>query len=226
MSHTSGIGNGEGFNEIQNKVRSLEDIKPLLLSIDTTFEPGSRWRYSNNGMILLGLIIENVTGENYYDHIDKHVYLKADMQNTGSFDLDVPVKNTARNYWFSVETGQITENIMFQSVKGGPAGGGYSTVTDLHKFAIALQNGTLISKSLAKQALSKKPELNANNWGYGFSIRGDEQNTIIGHNGQHLGMTARLNMYQHNGYILVVLGNYESSAWPIIAKVNQLMQRL
>ena len=39
-------------------------------------------------------------------------------------------------------------------------------------------------------------------------------------------MTARLNMYQEKGYILVVLGNYESSAWPVIAKVNQLMKRL
>ncbi|TMN93720.1 oxidoreductase [Pseudoalteromonas phenolica] len=226
LSHTSGIGNGEGFNAIQNKVRSLKDITPLLASIDTTFEPGSRWRYSNNGMMLLGKIIENVSGESYFDFINKHVYAKADMRNSGSFDLDVPVKNTARNYWFSVETGQITENLMFQSVKGGPAGGGYSTVSDLHKFAIAMQNGKLISKSLAQQALSAKPELNANNWGYGFSIRGDEENTIIGHNGQHLGMTARLNMYQEKGYILVVLGNYESSAWPVIAKVNQLMKRL
>ena len=73
---------------------------------------------------MLGKIIENVTGESYFDYINKHVYAKADMRNSGSFDLDVPVKNTARNYWFSVETGQITENLMFQSVKGGPAGGG------------------------------------------------------------------------------------------------------
>ena len=115
---------------------------------------------------------------------------------------------------------------MFQSVKGSPAGGGYSTVGDLHKFALALTNGTLISTELSQIATSAKPNLNAPNWGFGFSVRDNDGRTVVGHNGAHLGMTARLNMYQDKGYILVVLGNYQSSAWPIVAKVDQLMKRL
>ena len=226
LSHTSGIGNISGYSEIQNKIRSLKDIEHLYNSIDSTFEPGSQWRYSNEGMMLLGQVIESVTGESYFDYINQNVYQKANMKQSGSFDLDVPVKNTARNYWFSVETGQITENLMFQSVKGGPAGGGYSTVGDLHKFALALQNGALISRELTQVALTEKPELNAPNWGFGFSIRNSDGNTVIGHNGAHLGMTARLNMYQEEGYILVVLGNFQSSAWPVVAKIDQLIKRL
>uniref|UniRef100_UPI003D0DA197 serine hydrolase domain-containing protein n=1 Tax=Pseudoalteromonas sp. TaxID=53249 RepID=UPI003D0DA197 len=226
LSHTSGIGNISGYDEIQNKVRSLKDIQHLYTSIDATFEPGTEWRYSNTGMVLLGQVIENVTGENYYDYINENVYKKANMQQSGSYDLDVPVKNTARNYWFSVETGQVTENLMFQSVKGGPAGGGYSTVGDLHKFAMAMQNAQLVSRELSNKALSAKPELNAPNWGYGFSVRSSAGNTTVGHNGSHLGMTARLNMYQEKGYILVVLGNFQSSAWPVVAKVDQLIKRL
>ncbi|ALQ07368.1 serine hydrolase domain-containing protein [Pseudoalteromonas fuliginea] len=226
LSHTSGIGNIAGFDEIQHKVRSLEDIQHLYSSIETTFKPGSQWRYSNTGMLLLGQVIESVTKESYFKYIDKNIYQKANMQHSGSFDLDVPIKNTARNYWFSVETGEITENLMFQSVKGGPAGGGYSTVGDLYKFALAMQNGTLISRKLSQEALTSKPELGAENWGYGFSVRGADNNKIVGHNGAHLGMTARLNMYQDKGYILVVLGNFQSSAWPIVAKVDQLIERL
>lgn len=226
LSHTSGIGNISGYDEIQNKVRSLKDIQHLYSSIDATFEPGTEWHYSNTGMVLLGQVIENVTGENYYDYINENVYKKANMQQSGSYDLDVPVKNTARNYWFSVETGQVTENLMFQSVKGGPAGGGYSTVGDLHKFAMAMQNAQLVSRELSNKALSAKPELNAPNWGYGFSVRSSAGNTTVGHNGSHLGMTARLNMYQEKGYILVVLGNFQSSAWPVVAKVDQLIKRL
>ena len=226
LSHTSGIGNVSGYSEIQNKVRSLKDIQHLYRSIDSTFEPGSQWRYSNTGMMLLGQVVESVTGESYFDYINKNIYQKANMQQSGSFDLDVPVKNTARNYWFSVETGQITENLMFQSVKGGPAGGGYSTVGDLHKFALAMQNGELLSRELSQVALTAKPELNAPNWGFGFSVRSFDGNTVVGHNGAHLGMTARLNMYQDKGYILVVLGNFQSSAWPVVAKVEQLMKRL
>jgi hypothetical protein len=70
LSHTSGIGNISGYDEIQNKVRSLKDIQHLYSSIDATFEPGTEWRYSNTGMVLLGQVIENVTGENYYDYIN------------------------------------------------------------------------------------------------------------------------------------------------------------
>lgn len=226
LSHTSGLGGITGFEASQSKIRSLKDTIPLFKSIDTTFEPGTQWRYSNTAMMLLGQIIENVSGEDYYDFIDKHIYKKAGMKHSGSFDLDVPIKNSARSYWFSVETGEITENLMFQSVKGGPAGGGYSTVGDLHKFALAMQNNTLLSKKLSHLALNAKPELKAPNWGYGFSVRAQEGNQVVGHNGSHLGMSARLNMYQDKGYILVVLGNYQSSAWPVIAKVDQLITRL
>lgn len=226
LSHTSGLSGLSGFEERQSKIRSLQDIQDLYHSIETTFTPGSQWRYSNTGMLLLGQVIESVTGDNYFEYINKHIYQKANMVHSGSFDLDVPVKNTARNYWFSVETGQITENLMFQSVKGLPAGGGYSTVGDLHKFAIAMQSNTLVSYELAQEAIRAKPKLNALNWGYGFSVRDSKIGVIVGHNGAHLGMTARLNMYQDKGYILVVLGNYLSSAWPIVAKAEQLLKAL
>ena len=226
LSHTSGIDGLTGYDEIQNKVRSLDDIQHLYNTIETTFEPGSQWRYSNTGMMILGQVIENVTGKSYFEYINEHVYQKVNMQQSGSFDLDLPIKNTARNYWFSVETGQVTENLMFQSVKGGPAGGGYSTVGDLHKFAIAMQTAKLLNKRLSKEALTAKPQLSSPGYGYGFSVRGSEGNQIVGHNGAHLGVTARLNMYQDKGYILVVLGNYQSSAWPIVTKVNQLIEQL
>jgi len=226
LTHTSGISNISGFNQIQNKIRSLKDVQHLYKSIETTFEPGSQWQYSSTGMMLLGQVIENVSGQSYFDYVDEHIYQKANMQHSGSFDLDVPVKNTARNYWFSVETGKITENLMFQAVKGGPGGGGYSTVGDLHKFALAMQTGKLLNTQLSNDALTAKPELNAPNWGYGFSVRGTKGNKVVGHNGAHLGMTARLNMYQDKGYILVVLGNFQTSAWPIIAKVDLLINQL
>jgi CubicO group peptidase (beta-lactamase class C family) len=226
LTHTSGISGVIGFDEIQSKIRSLKDIIPLFKTTETTFTPGTQWQYSGTGMTLLGLVIEQISGMSYYQYIDKHIYQKAGMQNSGSFDLDVPVKNTARNYWFSVETGQLTENLMFQSVKGDPSGGGYSTVADLHKFALALQSEKFISKTLSNEALSGKPELNSPNYGYGFSVRGTLDNPIVGHNGAHLGMSARLNMYKNKGYILAVMGNYMSSTRPIVAKVNQLIEML
>ncbi|MGS0536378.1 serine hydrolase domain-containing protein [Pseudoalteromonas sp. SaAl2] len=158
--------------------------------------------------------------------MQQHIYQKAGMTDSGSFDLDVPIKNTARSYWYSFETNAITENLMKQAVKGGPAGGGYSTVGDLHRFALSLMSNRLLNSELTSQATSAKPEMLSPNYGYGFSVRGDEGNQIIGHNGAHLGMSAQLNIYRDKGYILAVLGNSSGGAEPIVIAANSLIEQL
>ena len=177
-------------------------------------------------MRMLGHVIEAVTQQSYYDFIATQIYNKAGMGHSGSFDLDVPVKNTARSYWYSVDTNRITENLMMQGVKGDPAGGGFSTVGDLHKFALALNNKQLLNTATVQLATSAKPELNSPNYGFGFSVRGAKGNQIIGHNGSHLGMSAQLNIYRDKGYILAVLGNTGGGTTPIVYAMNELMSQL
>lgn len=226
LTHTSGLGDIPNMEQKRHRIRKLDDAVELYKGIKLNFEPGSRWRYSNTGMHMLGHVIETASKQSYYDFIDQQVYQKAHMQSSGSFDLDVPIKNSARSYWYSTDTGTYTENLMYQDVKGGPAGGGYSTVGDLHNFALALLDNKLVSKALTQQATSAKPNLNSPNYGYGFSVRGNEGNQIIGHAGSHLGMSAQLNIYRDKGYILAVLGNSSSATTPIVYKLNQLIERL
>lgn len=142
------------------------------------------------------------------------------------FDIDLPVKNTARGYWYSIDTKAITENLVSQHVKGSPAGGGYSTVGDLHQFALALMHNRLIAPKLTSQATSAKPQLSSPNYGFGFSVRGEPGNQIIGHNGAHLGMSSQLNIYKDKGYILAVLANTRGSTAPVVYTLNNLMERL
>ncbi|MFY8325670.1 serine hydrolase domain-containing protein [Pseudoalteromonas sp. ZZD1] len=226
LTHTSGLGDIAGFEAKQSQIRSLQDSLPLYKNIPLNFKPGSQWQYSSTGMRMLGHVIESVAKQDYYAFIQQHIYQKAGMTDSGSFDLDVPIKNTARNYWYSFETNAITENLMKQAVKGGPAGGGYSTVGDLHRFALSLINHQLLNTELTSQATSAKPELHSPNYGYGFSVRGDEGNQIIGHNGAHLGMSAQLNIYRDKGYILAVLGNSPDAAEPIVIAANSLVKQL
>ncbi len=226
LTHTSGLGDIAGFEAKQSQIRSLQDSLPLYKNIPLNFKPGSQWQYSSTGMRMLGHVIESVSKQDYYAFIQQHIYQKAGMTDSGSFDLDVPIKNTARSYWYSFETNAITENLMKQAVKGGPAGGGYSTVGDLHKFALSLMSNRLLNSELTSQATSAKPEMLSPNYGYGFSVRGDEGNQIIGHNGAHLGMSAQLNIYRDKGYILAVLGNNSDAAEPIVFAANSLMKQL
>ncbi|MEI5637839.1 serine hydrolase domain-containing protein [Pseudoalteromonas sp. UG3-1] len=126
LTHTSGLGAVPSYQAKQTEIRTLKQRLGLYKEVQLNFPPGSRWGYSSTGMDMLGHVIEAVTQQSYYDYIDDNIYHKAKMLSSGSFDIDLPVKNTARGYWYSIDTKAITENLVKQHVKGSPAGGGYS----------------------------------------------------------------------------------------------------
>jgi CubicO group peptidase (beta-lactamase class C family) len=149
ITHTSGLGSY--FNETYDKssralFRRLDDYKPLIKDDKPAFTPGTRFQYSNTGLFLLGVVIEKITGEDYFDHIRKAIYTPAGMTNSDSYEMDYPVENLAIGYspdWKSPYRWQ--NNLYKHVIKGGPAGGGFSTVKDLHRFALALLSGKLVS---------------------------------------------------------------------------------
>ena len=96
LTHTSGLG--EMFNALKNERERLRSVKAFVRLFENDslrFKPGSRWSYSNAGYCLLGAIVEKVSGENYYDYLDKHVFGPAGMRNTGAFETDKPIDNLA-----------------------------------------------------------------------------------------------------------------------------------
>ena len=86
LNHTSGLGDifTARFDELKDKLRDVKDYLPLFVSEPLKFEPGKDRSYSNAGFIVLGLIIEKISGENYYDYIQRHIFDKAGMKNTGN----------------------------------------------------------------------------------------------------------------------------------------------
>ena len=62
------------------------------------FAPGSRWAYSNYGFILLGVVIEKVSGQSYYDYVRAHIYAPARMTRTGSLPEDRAVPGRSIGY--------------------------------------------------------------------------------------------------------------------------------
>ncbi len=227
LTHTSGLGSY--FNETymrssRDLFRKLDDYKPLIKDDRPAFTPGEKFQYSNTGMFLVGVIIEKVTGEDYFDDIRKTIYAPAGMTNTDCYEMDYPVENLAIGYspdWTSPYKWQ--NNLYKHVIKGGPAGGGFSTVKDLHKFALALLSGKLVSKPMLEMMWT---DYIGANYGYGFGIRQGAPNRIVGHSGGFDGINSELNIYVDRGYIVSVMSNYDSGAGPLATKISLILGRV
>jgi CubicO group peptidase (beta-lactamase class C family) len=144
LSMTSGIGDffGEEFRAMpKESLRSVADYFPLFAHKPLEFEPGTGRRYSNGGYIVLGAIIEAVTGTDYHEYVRKNVFEPAGMTETDSYFKDGAVGNLAAGYMGRKES--RTRNDAILPARGSPAGGGYSTAGDLLKFTRGLKSGLL-----------------------------------------------------------------------------------
>jgi CubicO group peptidase (beta-lactamase class C family) len=183
----SGIGDffGPKFEATpKTRIRSINDYLPLFADQPLKFEPGTSRAYSNGGYIVLGAIIEKVTGQSYYDYVREHIFKPAGMNNTDSYEADAKIPNLAEGY-LGKEKDERATNINTRPARGSSAGGGYSTADDLLKFTIALQNNKLLS-----------PE-NSRRIGGGLGIAGGAP-----------GINAALEFNSHSGFTIIVLSNY------------------
>ncbi len=227
LTHTSGLGsyfNETYMNGSKALYRKVEDFKPLVKGEKSAFEPGKRFRYSNTGMLLLGVVIESVTGQSYFDYIHKNIYEPAGMKNSDCYEMDYPVENLAIGYSPDLKNKYGWQNNLFKHViKGGPAGGGFSTVGDLHRFARAIQTGKLVSADSLK--ILWKDHAGAR-YGYGFTVIEGANGKVVGHSGGFPGINGKLDIYLDKGYIIAVLSNYDNGASPVAEKISRLLARV
>jgi D-alanyl-D-alanine carboxypeptidase len=102
LTHTGGTGDifTPEFQAHRLEVRTLDDYVRLYGDREPEVEPGSQWRYSNYGCILLGTVIEKATGQTYYDYMQAHIYEPAQMTATGSQPEDQPIPDLSVGYGF------------------------------------------------------------------------------------------------------------------------------
>jgi CubicO group peptidase (beta-lactamase class C family) len=206
LTHTGGTGDffGPQFAAHRLELREHSDYVKLYGSRPLTHEPGAEFRYSNYGFILLGALIEKVTGMSYYEHVRSKIFQPAGMTSTDSLPETEAVPKRAKGYM--ERGGKWVPNTDTLPWRGIAAGGGYSTVGDLLRFAQALESGKLISKAMLAEAT--KPQ--AEQYGYGFGIQQDPR--WYGHNGGAPGMNGDLRVYPQLGYVLVCLSNLDPPA--------------
>jgi len=158
-----------------------------------------------------------------FAYVREHVYKPAGMINSDAYELDRVNHNLAIGYERE-ETPRGVEyrnNIFEHVIRGGPAGGGYSTVDDLTLFAEALKAGRLVSTASVRLLTTPKPELNSPTYGFGFII--DEGGRIVGHNGGFNGINSQLDIYEGEPYTFAVMSNYGGGAQRVADKVRTLV---
>jgi CubicO group peptidase (beta-lactamase class C family) len=212
---------GDFFTTPKDQLRTVEGYLPLFVRDGLQFEPGTRFAYSNEGYIVLGLIIEKVTGQSYWEYVRENVHRPSGMSHTGAYELDTGVANRAVGYTtqdaLGNETGTLADNTLLMPIKGTPAGGGYSTVEDLLKFSNALLGDRLLRPESTELLLAGKVEVTeSSRYAYGFFDRTIGGQRVVGHGGGAPGVCTFMEMYLDSGYTVIVLSNTDRGCFPVL----------
>jgi D-alanyl-D-alanine carboxypeptidase len=216
LTHTGGTGDifTPEYEKHRLETRELADYIKLFGSRAPEFEPGSSWAYSNYGFVLLGVVIEKVSGMSYYDYVRTRIFLPAGMHDTGSLPESEAVPN--RSVGYMRKSGSWASNADTLPWRASSAGGGYSTVGDLFRFAEALSSGKLIKPELFAQMTSKQAhpaQMPATeSYGFGMEVSEKPQGKRFGHGGGAPGMNGELHVYPRTNTIVVVLANLDPPA--------------
>jgi D-alanyl-D-alanine carboxypeptidase len=208
LTHTGGTGDifGPAFDKNRLTLREHGDYLKLYGARGLTHEPGAEFEYSNYGFVLLGAVIEKVTGMSYYDYVRSHVFQPAGMTSTDSLPEAEAVPNRSTGYM--KENGKWVPNTETLPVRGTSAGGGYSTAGDLLRFAQALESGKLISKASLAAATTPFKD----HYGFGFGLQGEGALRGYGHGGGAPGMNGELQIFPQLGTVVVCLSNLDPPA--------------
>jgi CubicO group peptidase (beta-lactamase class C family) len=216
LNMQSGIGDffGPAFmSSPKNKYRTIADFLPLFADKPLAFEPGTKRQYSNGGYIVLGAIIEKVSGQSYYDYVRENIFKPLGMESTDFYEADVPTTNVASGYSRDRDDPQAPRrnNIYTRPARGSSAGGGYSDAGDLLKFANAIDAGKIKNPAFEEGAPKPANALFATMKGVGAA-------------GGAPGINAVLETALPGGYTIIVLSNYDPpSAEKVSEKIHEWM---
>jgi D-alanyl-D-alanine carboxypeptidase len=202
LTHTGGTGDIFGPAYDGRKNLSYAEFIELYGTRNLEFEPGLKWSYSNYGYILLGAIIEHVSGKNYNSYIEKHIFHLAGMLSTSQ-------TNSAQGAFAIPYSGSIATGLkpLPSSYVGTSAGGGYSTIDDFLAFARAIQTKRLLNAKHTELLTTGKVRTGGDFYSLGLSVRNRNGEPCYGHGGSASGVSGDLEIYPRSEYITVVLCN-------------------
>jgi D-alanyl-D-alanine carboxypeptidase len=214
LTHTGGTGDifGPEYDKQRLELRTLADYVKLYGARDLAFEPGAKMEYSNYGFLLLGVVIEAVSKQTYFDYVEKRVFKPAGMTSTSSPMEDKATEpNRSIGYMRGPKPGSQPNTDMLP-IRATSAGGGDSTAKDLLAFANALTRNKLLDAEHTKLLTTGKVDMGPNvKYAYGFVDSVQDGRRCVGHGGGFPGMNGQLTICD-DGYTIVVLANLDPPA--------------
>jgi CubicO group peptidase (beta-lactamase class C family) len=202
LSHSGGTGDffGPEYDAHQAELRTPSDFIRRFGSREPAFPPGSRWGYSNFGFILLGAIIEHLSGMTWDACLDVQVLRVAGMTSTSPRASD---DNTAEPCTGAAQLG-LKRLPFYVSL---PAGGGYSTLDDLRLFGAALREGLLLDAAHLDLLTRARIAAGTAQWSLGLRVAVRNGASWYGHGGSAPGVNTDFAVFPDSGYHTIVLAN-------------------
>jgi CubicO group peptidase (beta-lactamase class C family) len=210
LSHTGGARDifTPEYQARRLEVKTLADYVKLFGARAPDTSDDGKDAYANYGFVLLGRIIEVVSGEDYYSYVANSIFAPAGMKDTASLPESTSVPNRSQGY--TREAGKLVDNADTLPWRGSAAGGGYTTAADLIRFGNALRSGMLLSKAMLSQATS--PQRPDGWYGFGFFVGGQGPTRNWGHGGGAPGMNAAFRVFPELDAVVVALANLDPLA--------------
>lgn len=229
LTHSSGIGDyAEEDEDVDNYVEDYGslwvdrpayrmerplDFLPMYVDAPPVMAPGERFHYSNAGYVLLGQVLEEVTGQPVVEAITDRVLVPAGMADSGYFRLDEAHPDVAIGYLPDEPGRPSRSNVFSVPVVGGGDGGAFATAGDIGRFLRAVASGQLLGDELTALMRTRHVPVAEGFWiGYGLFLRADG---ALGHGGGDPGVETMARHWPDRDLTCVVLCNREDVLVPV-----------
>ena len=228
LNHSSGIAAYQNEAEIENQIAydSIKDAIDIFKDRALIAVPGTAFNYTTYGYVVLGRIIETVSGQSYEIYIKQNIWDVAGMTNTGIERRDKSYENKSelyhRNDRGKIET--ATPNNLSDRI---PGGGFYSTLDDMMKFGNAILDNVFISKeSLEIMFEIPNIENSALPYGLGWYFYDDIPNygSVYGHPGAQTGASTMFMMLPEQDFFVIVLSNTSRASNEVLTIAARLFE--
>ena len=215
LSHTSGLAR-EGAPLESSSMDHPTTVKAMVDAFERkplAFEPGTKMLYSNVGFVLLGRIIEIVTGQDYYDYVQKNVFARGGATSAGFPLLPkngvavVPMAYPYERAWDAESRMSIVSQLGTYGRRGSPAGSSIVSALDIITLSNAMKAGGIVTPETWRLHSSSKPELGSPSYGYGIIAGPYLGRPFVGHNGRSFGQCTEFGELRDTPYTIVVLSN-------------------
>ena len=236
LTHTSGVPDYfdeevmDDFEDLWVKtpmysLRNLKDFLPLFQNDLMKFKPGERFAYNNGGYILLGLVVEAISGQPFAEYIEEHVFQQAGMTRSGYFELDALPSNTAQGYIDSLD-GSWKTNVYAVPVKGGADGGPFVTAEDMTRFWQALIQHRLLSEEMTLSLLHPHTQTDEEGEYYGYGVWIEKAGSTIRKYhvmGYDPGVCFHSAFYPETSSVMTICSNKSEGAYDVVEILEKEM---